>query len=81
MWHVWKIGEMRTGLKWRVLRERDHLEGISVDVRMILKQIFKKWDRAAWNRFIWLRIGTGGGVRECGDETSGFYEMRETVDL
>jgi hypothetical protein len=30
--------------------------------RIILKWIFKKWDRGAWTGLIWLRIGTGGGL-------------------
>jgi hypothetical protein len=29
---------------------------------IILKWIFKKWDRRAWTELIWLRIGTGGGL-------------------
>ena len=27
---------------------------------IILKWIFKKWDRKAWTGLIWLRLGTGG---------------------
>jgi hypothetical protein len=29
--------------------------------RIILKWIFKKWNRGIWIGLIWLRIGTGGG--------------------
>ena len=42
------------------LRERDHLEDPGVDVRIILRWIFKKWV-GAWTGLIWLRTGTGGG--------------------
>jgi len=42
------------------LRERDHLEDLDVDWR-ILKWIVQKWDEELWAGFIWLRIGKGGG--------------------
>jgi hypothetical protein len=27
---------------------------------IIIKRIFKKWEREAWTGLLWLRIGTGG---------------------
>jgi hypothetical protein len=60
MTHVWETGEVHRGI-WLVdLRERDHLEDLGADGRIILTWIFKKWDRKAWAGMIWLRIGTGG---------------------
>ena len=44
MQYVWETVEMRTEFRWRGLRQRDHLEDLSVDGRIILKRIFKKWD-------------------------------------
>jgi hypothetical protein len=44
---------------WGDLRERDHLEDLGVDWKMILKCIFIKWDREAWTGLIWVRIKTG----------------------
>jgi len=35
---------MLTEFWWGSLREGDHLEDLSVDGRIILKWIFKKWD-------------------------------------
>ena len=62
MWHVWGTEEVRTG-DWRgELRERDNMEDLDVDGKMILKCIFRKWDGQAWTGLIWLRIGTGGGL-------------------
>ena len=37
------------------------LGNIGVDGKMILKRIFKNWDRETWTGLIWLRIGAGGG--------------------
>jgi len=41
--------------------EREHLENIGVDRRIILKCIFKKWDEETWTRLLYLRIGRVGG--------------------
>jgi hypothetical protein len=38
--------ESHTGFWWGNMRERDHFEDLGVDVTIILKQIFKKWDAA-----------------------------------
>ena len=39
---------------------KNHLENQTVDGRIILKRIIRKWDLGVWTGFIWLRIGTGG---------------------
>jgi len=41
---VWATEEVFTGFWWGQLREGAHLEDASVDGRIILKWIFKKWD-------------------------------------
>jgi hypothetical protein len=53
--------EVHTGFWWGDLREGDHLGDPGVDSRIILKLIFKKWNRA-WAGLNWLRIGTVGGI-------------------
>ena len=40
------------GFGGRNLKERDHLEDLSVDMRVILKRILKKEDGVVWNRLI-----------------------------
>jgi len=52
-------GEVHTGFWWGNLTERDHLEGLGIDGRIILRWIFRKWDVGAWTGLIWLRTGTG----------------------
>jgi hypothetical protein len=59
------------------LREGDHLGDPSIDVRIILKLTFKKWDVVgAWTGLCWLRIGTG----ECGNEPLGSVKCGEFLD-
>jgi len=43
------------------LRERDHLGDTSVDGRIILRWIFRKWAVGVLTGSSWLRKGTGGG--------------------
>jgi hypothetical protein len=43
------------------LRERDHLEDLGVDRRIILKWIFKTWGGETWIGLFWLRIWAGDG--------------------
>jgi hypothetical protein len=38
------------------------LEDLGIDGRIILKCISGKWGWKVWIEFIWLRIGTSGGL-------------------
>ena len=44
MWHIWGTGEMHIGFWWGDLRERDHMEDLGLDGRIILKWVLKEWD-------------------------------------
>ena len=58
---MWGRGEVYTGLWLGDLRERDHLQDLGVDGRIILRWIFRKCDVGTWTGSSWLWIGTGGG--------------------
>jgi hypothetical protein len=60
IYHLWRRGWVLTEFGWGILRERDHLEDLVVDGRIILRWIFRNWDGG----MDWIdlhRIGTGGG--------------------
>jgi len=38
------------------------MKELRVQLKIILKLIFKKWDWGTLNGLIWLRIGKGGGL-------------------
>jgi len=40
----------------------NHVKDVNIYRRIILRWIFKKWNRSAWTGFIWFRVGTGGGL-------------------
>jgi hypothetical protein len=37
-------GEAYTGFWWGNMREREHLEDLGADGRIILRRIYRKWD-------------------------------------
>jgi len=61
MWRVWGRGEAYTGFWWGNPRERDHLEDLGIDGKIILRWIFRKLDVGARTGSSWLRTGRGGG--------------------
>jgi hypothetical protein len=41
MWHVWEKGEAHTGFWWGNLKERDHVEDMGLEWKIIFKWIFQ----------------------------------------
>jgi len=55
-------GEVHKGFWWENLRERNHLEDPNVDGRIVLKWVLKKCVGGTYTGFVWLWIGTRGGL-------------------
>jgi hypothetical protein len=51
-----------------------------VDVRTILRRIFRQWDVRVWTGLSWLRIGQVMDICECGNEPSGSIKCVEFLD-
>jgi hypothetical protein len=62
------VARMEGGVKcikrmWQVnLKGRNRSEQLGVNARIILEWILEKYSVKLWTRFIWLRIGTVGGL-------------------
>ena len=80
LWYVRETVKVHTEICWADLRERDHLEHVGLNGRIILKWIFKKWDGELWALLIWLRVGQEAGYCECGNELSGSIKCGEFLD-
>jgi len=52
MWNIRDIEDVHIGFWWGNPREREHLQDLGVDGRIILKLIYKKWDGEAWTGLI-----------------------------
>ena len=69
---------MHIGFWWGNLRKGDHLEYPGLDGRIILQWNFRALNGGAWTGFIWLRIGTGGGLCRHRKEPSGSIKCGES---
>ena len=61
MWDVSGRGMVHTGFWWGNLRERDHLEYLGVDGRIILNGPLTD-SLETWTGLVWLRVGTNNGA-------------------
>jgi hypothetical protein len=71
MWHAWERKEKCTRFWWESPKERDHCEDQGVGGKMGSEWILGRLVWGVWIGFECLRTGTGGGLCECGDESSG----------
>ena len=55
------------GFRWGTTDERDHLEDLSLDGRVILRWMLQKQGEE-WTGFIWLSAGKTGGLSLWNDE-------------
>jgi len=55
-------GEVYTGFWWGKPRDRDHLEDIGVDGRIILKGVLKKSVGRVWKGLVGSRRGRSGAL-------------------
>ena len=77
---IWGRRETQTGFWLEKMQERDHLEDLGVDGRIILRRIFWKWDLGAWGGSSWFKIRKVGGNFECGNEPLGSIKCGEFLD-
>ena len=80
-WYVVYTGEKRATCRILVgnMVKRDNLEDVSVNVRIILKWIFKKWNGAG-PILMWVRMGQKVMSLECGNKALGFIKCGLFVD-
>jgi hypothetical protein len=80
MLHVWGKREVHIGFWWGDLREGDHLGDPGVYGRIILKRIFKQWDRD----MEWIELAQDrdqvAGFCECGNEPPSSIKCGEFSD-
>jgi hypothetical protein len=54
-------GKFIQNFSQKSMTERDYLGNLGVD-GVVLKRILKKPDACIWTEFVWLEIGTSGGL-------------------
>ena len=69
-WHVREAAEVHTAVLCGDLSERDHLEYVGIDGRIILIWIFRKWVRNTWTGLLWSEYEQVAICYECGNKPS-----------
>jgi len=76
----WGSVELYTWICWENLRKCDHLENTGLDGRKLMWWIFRYFDVRLLTGSMWLKLGTGGGHFECGNEPSDSTKWVEFLD-
>jgi hypothetical protein len=61
IWYVWGRGKVH-GVLMGNLKERDHLECLGVDDRILLNTDFEETVGWVWTGLVWFRKGKSGGL-------------------
>ena len=84
MWRWRRMEEIRLTDRvedeYILYRVKEDWEDQDVDVRIILRWIFRKWEGVVGTGWSWLRIGHLAGTSECGNELSGSIKCGEFLD-
>jgi hypothetical protein len=56
------VEEIRTDFSSEDVNESGHVEDLSIDRRAMLKLILMKYNGGVWTGFIWVGMGTNGGL-------------------
>ena len=59
MWHA-LMEEKCAGFRWGNVKEREHLEDMDVDGRIMLQLVINRQYGWTWTGLLWLRLGTSG---------------------
>jgi hypothetical protein len=63
MENLWERGEVHTEFWWGDLNDRNYLEDLDVDGRVLLNCIFKMCDEGAWTGLMCLGIRRVDGLQ------------------
>jgi hypothetical protein len=76
MWHVRGEVGLHTAFWWENLREKRHFEDPSLDEKIILKWIFRKWNEGHGLDYHDTELEQMAGSCECGNEYLSFFLMQ-----
>jgi hypothetical protein len=47
---------------WRIRKKRSHLQELQPNIEYNIKMDHNQYDGRAWNGYIWIKLGTIGGL-------------------